>query len=302
MAARLRPRTSIVWPRGACVSPSSITQRGAGRRVAALLTGYYAQQVRRDTVPGVSSGNKGNRPSWAKLLPQRLRPQGYRSYHAGKWHVDGMPLANGFDHSYYLEDLGRYFHPRVLFEDDRKLPPIEPGSDYYETVAIADHGIKYLKDHATAHAEQPFFLYLAFKRASFSIARTAAGTSRGIAIAIALAGRPCAAERWQRIKQLGLIQGRLSDVERQVGPPYESPKVLEILGPGEVNRPVAWSALSTEQAAFQATKMAIHAAMVDRMDREIGRLLDQLRAMDAFENTLIFLHVRQWRQRRDHGS
>ena len=80
---------------------------------AALLTGYYAQQVRRDTVPGVPSGGQGKRPTWAKLLPEMLRPLGYRSYHAGKWHVDGMPLANGFDHSYYVEDLGRYFSPRI---------------------------------------------------------------------------------------------------------------------------------------------------------------------------------------------
>ena len=82
---------------------------------AALLTGYYAQQVRRDTVPGVPSGSHGIRPRWAKLLPEMLRPLGYRSYHAGKWHVDGMPLANGFDRSYYVEDLGRYFSPRVLY-------------------------------------------------------------------------------------------------------------------------------------------------------------------------------------------
>ena len=34
--------------------------------------------------------------------------------------------------------------------------------------------------------------------------------------------------------------------------------------------------------------MAIHAAMVDRMDREIGRVLDQLRAMGALDNTVIF--------------
>jgi len=41
------------------------------------------------------------------------------------------------------------------------------------------------------------------------------------------------------------------------------------------------------QRRFQATKMAIHAAMVDRMDREIGRILEQLRAMGAYENTFI---------------
>src|ERR687883_339872 len=56
---------------------------------AAILTGYYAQQVRRDTVPGVKSGPQGTRPPWARLLPELLRPLGYRSYHSGKWHVDG---------------------------------------------------------------------------------------------------------------------------------------------------------------------------------------------------------------------
>src|SRR5436309_7642719 len=48
---------------------------------ASLLTGYYAQQVRRDTVPGVPSGARGTRPAWARLLPELLRPRGYRSYH-----------------------------------------------------------------------------------------------------------------------------------------------------------------------------------------------------------------------------
>ena len=55
---------------------------------AAILTGYYAQQVRRDTVPGVKSGAQGTRPAWAPLLPAMLRALGYRSYHSGKWHVD----------------------------------------------------------------------------------------------------------------------------------------------------------------------------------------------------------------------
>src|SRR5579863_4730345 len=50
---------------------------------AALLTGYYAQQVRRDTVPGIRSGGGGVRPEWAVLLPEMLRPLGYRSYHSG---------------------------------------------------------------------------------------------------------------------------------------------------------------------------------------------------------------------------
>ena len=66
------------------------------------------------------------------------------------------------------------------------------------------------------------------------------------------------------------------------------PDALEKLGAGEVNRPLPWGELTDPQRNFQAAKMAIHAAMVDRMDREIGRLVEQLRAMNALDNTLIF--------------
>jgi arylsulfatase len=65
----------------------------------ALLTGYYAQQIRRDTLPGIPSGGQGVRPDWARLLPEMLKPLRYRSYHTGKWHIDGMPIENGFDRS-----------------------------------------------------------------------------------------------------------------------------------------------------------------------------------------------------------
>ena len=60
-----------------------------------------------------------------------------------------------------------------------------------------------------------------------------------------------------------------------------------MLGTNEVNRPLAWSTLTPSQRDFQATKMSIHAAMVDRMDREIGRVLAQVRAMGAWDNTVI---------------
>ena len=59
---------------------------------AAMITGYYAQQIRRDRLPGIKGGNRGNRPDWAPLLPAMLKPAGYRSYHSGKWHIDGCLL------------------------------------------------------------------------------------------------------------------------------------------------------------------------------------------------------------------
>ncbi len=253
---------------------------------AALLTGYYAQQVRRDTIPGITSGGRGKRPAWGRLLPEVLKPHGYRSYHSGKWHLDGMPLDSGFDRSYYLRDQGRFFNPKVHYEDDRKLPPIRPGTGYYATTAIADHAIRCLREHAERYAERPFFHYLAFTAPHFplhalpeDIARYRQRYRKG--------WDAIRAERWQRIRSMGIVTADLSAVERDVGPPYHFPQALEALGAAEVNRPLPWSQLTEGQREFQAAKMAIHAAMIDRMDREIGRVLDQLRQMGALDDTLL---------------
>jgi arylsulfatase len=78
-------------------------------------------------------------------------------------------------------------------------------------------------------------------------------------------------------------------MERDVGPPYAFPDAAEKLGPGEVFRPLDWSELSEAHRAFQAEKMAIHAAMAASMDREIGRVVDQLRAMGQLDDTLILV-------------
>jgi arylsulfatase len=254
---------------------------------AAILTGYYAQEVRRDSMPGVKpSGAAGIRPAWAPILPVMLHPVGYRCYHSGKWHVDGKPLQNGFDHSYDLEDHNRNFNPQSIFEDDQKLPPVQPGSGYYTATAFADHAIKCLKEHAAKYPSQPFFEYLAFTVPHFplqappeDIARYRDKYRKGWDIV--------RQERWERMRKMGIVNTTLSVLEREVGPPYDFPEDLKKLGPGEVNRPLPWAELTDAQREFQANKMAIHAAMIDRMDQEIGRVLDQVRAMGAWNDTLI---------------
>ena len=88
---------------------------------------------------------------------------------------------------------------------------------------------------------------------------------------------------------MGLVKCPLSPREPDVVPHWnlKDADLKEQISPGEVARAVAWSELNDEERRFQATKMAIHAAMIDRMDREIGRVLDQLNAMGALENTLV---------------
>lgn len=252
----------------------------------ALLTGYYAQEIRRDTVPGVISGGRGIRPGWARLLPEMLKPLGYRTYHSGKWHVDGKPLQNGFDHSYDNEDHNRNFNPQNLFEDDEKLPPVKPDSGYYTTTAYADHAIKCLKEHAAKYSDQPFFEYLAFTCPHFPLQAPAEDIAK-YRDRFRKGWDVLREERWQRLKSLGITDCALSPIERSVGPPYAFPKDVALLGPGEVDRPVPWETLTDAQKDFQANKMAIHAAMIDRMDQEIGRVLAQIKAMGQFENTII---------------
>ena len=208
---------------------------------AALLTGYYAQQVRRDTVPGVTSGGQGTRPKWAKLLPEMLRPLGYRSYHSGKWHVDGMPLANGFR--------------SLLLPGGRRplLPPARPSSRTIESCRRSSRGPDTTRRPPSPTmasntsgtcgeaCSQPFFLYLAFNAPHFplqappeDIARYRGRYRDGLgsrprgaleADPGAGPGRPAASRTWSA----------------RSGRPTTSRTPSKTLGPGEVNRPVPWA-------------------------------------------------------------
>lgn len=254
---------------------------------AALLTGYYAQQVRRDEIPGLKqSGGAGVRPAWAALLPEMLKPCGYRTYHSGKWHIDGEPIANGFDHSYYYQDSDRFFNPTAHSEDGVKLPPVARNSGYYATTAIADHAVKCLREHAEKYPDQPFFQYVAFVSPHFPLQALPQDIAK-YRDKYAAGWDVMREQRWQRMRDMGIVQCALPTMERDVGPPYDFPEALQKLGPYEVNKPLPWTELTEDQRAFQATKMAIHAAMVDRNDQEIGKILQQLRAMGAMDNTLI---------------
>jgi arylsulfatase len=254
---------------------------------AALLTGYYAQQVRRDTLPGLPSGNQsGTRPKWAPLLPALLKESGYRTYHSGKWHIDGKPLSEGFDHSYQLEDAGRFFSPKVHLEDGQTLPAVSRDSGYYSTTEIATRMIKYLKDHASNHQEKPFFAYTAFLSPHFPLQALQSDIDK-YKETYKNGWDEARRTRHNRQKSLGFNHQPLPEIEPNIGAPYPFPKAIERFGTGEVPFPKPWIELTDIQKEFQSTKMAIHAAMVDRMDQEIGRIIAQLRAMNALDNTMI---------------
>jgi len=254
---------------------------------SALLTGYYAQQVAADSLPGVNQGGHRVRPAWGRLLPELLKPYGYHSYHAGKWHINGSAIEGGFQRSYRMADHNRFFTPRHHSLDGKGLPKKTLKDDYYVTTGIADYAIDFLREHHAQHQGKPFFEYVAFTSPHFPLHAPADDIAR-------YAGRYNAgwdavrAARWERMQQTALPDVRLSRLEPKIGPPYDFPESLALLGAGEVNRERAWDSLSPQQQDFQAAKMEIHAAMIDRMDQEIGRIVTTLKQLGEYENTVIF--------------
>ena len=246
---------------------------------AALMTGYYPQQVRRDGMPGapLKFGGRGKRPEWAQTIAEYLSSARYRTYHSGKWHIDGDPKQNGFDRSDPATRGPGFFES---IKNKNRDP------DFYCTIATAQHAIDCLQEHEEKFADRPFFQYLAFHAPHFPLHALPEDIER-YRDRYVQGWDVLRKERHKRQSKLGFNVGGLSPLEQEVGPPYAFPEQIKKFGPGEVNRPLPWKQLTKEQQRFQATKMAIHAAMVDRMDREIGRVLDQLKAMNEFENTFV---------------
>ena len=247
---------------------------------AALLTGYYAQQVNRDPA--------GQRPKWAALLPDLLKPAGYRSYHSGKWHVDGPVLAGGFARSYHLEDPQHNFSPTHHVLDDRPLPRPGPGDGYYTTTAIAQRALDWLAEHESKHRGDQFFLYVAFTSPHFPLQALPEDIAR-YRDRFKAGWDQVRKDRWKRQRDAGLVDGELSPRDPRTIPEWNT-KEAELarkIGPGEVAHAVAWDELTEAQKEFQATKMAIHAAMVDRIDREVGRVLARLEATGHRDDTLV---------------
>mgnify|MGYP006287000135 FL=1 len=237
-----------------------------------ILTGYYAQQVHMDP-----PAQDRYRPSWQRLLPHYLRQCGYRSYHSGKWHVNNVPEpeAEGkFDRSWGFDiEQGKHFFG-------------EEGEKKFSSTAITDHALECLREHQADHAGTPFFHYVCYTAPHFPVQAEPEDIEKYM-------GRyeegwdAMRRRRWRRMAEMGIVDCALSAREADVRAPWYEEEFGERYGPGEIEYAVAWEELDDEQRRFQATKMAIHAAMVDRTDREIGRLLDRLRRMDVYEDTLV---------------
>ncbi len=246
---------------------------------ACLLTGVYAQHC--------NYHRSHRKPlTHAVTLGEVLRNAGYRTLWAGKHHGLENPVYRGFDHYYGLKDgCCNYFNPgeqrpgegaparkgRPGSKRDRAwcidssmyTPYTPPEKDFYTTDYFTNHALQWLE--AYKNEGKPFFLYLAYTAPHDplmawpeDIAKYEGKYDEGY--------EAIRKKRYRKQLEMGLID----DSYRLSGPSY-----------------LDWKALEDSVRKEEIRKMEVYAAMIDRMDQNIGRVLSKLKEMDKDENTLI---------------
>ncbi len=249
---------------------------------AAILTGQYPHKVGLGHMTTNDLGRPGYRgvvSSEARTIAQVLKPAGYRSFISGKWHLGTPdPTGNGFEEFYgTLVSAKRFFDPDhlVRFPEGRQARQY-PEGEFYATDAVTDHALDFLK-LARETPGQPWFLYLAYHAPHFplhapkeDIAKYADRYHGG--------WDQLRDERLERMKEMGIVPADTKLTPRSTWRNY---------GETKTGTNPAWKDLPEDRRLDLARRMAIFAAMVDRMDAQLGRVIDDLKAAGEFENTLI---------------
>ncbi len=256
---------------------------------ASLLTGLYPHQAGIGRMAGGSGalpGYKGRLSERCVTLAEVLGGAGYGTYACGKWHVgEPGPIARGFEEFYgythgYAVDS---WDPKMMVRlpEGRPQRTYAPGR-YYAADAIADHALDFLE--LARQKDRAWLLYVAFQAAHFPIQAPAELTERYMAT-YARGWDALRAERLERMKKLGLAPAGLALPPRS---PIDDAAVAKRLGSLTADglNP-AWDSLGAARRADLARRMAVYAAMVERMDANVGRLVESLRQHGELDNTLI---------------
>jgi len=247
---------------------------------AALLTGLYPEQVGMDESPF-------SRIEAGVTIAEALRPAGYQTFMVGKHHALDNPVDRGFDRYVGLRDgASNHFNPGLTARPGEPPPARKRGRakdgrwfcfdrdcvqgytpddpDYYSTDFYTDRAIEFVES-AARHPDAPFFLYLAYQAPHDplhawpdDVAKYADAYTHGF--------EPVAAARYARMRELGVI----GESHARSAPTFRD-----------------WSSLSPEEQEASSRRMAVYAAMTDRLDQNLERLVAALRRTGRYENTLI---------------
>lgn len=256
---------------------------------SSLLSGYYANAIGMDPI-----NRNSPCPPWVTTLPSYLDKAGYRTYHSGKYHVmnNKPPVkAGGFHQSYWIERGSDFYWDFDHYLNDEPLEKFKAEDSVFCTTVITDHALGMLDQHRKEHEEKPFFLYLAYRAPHFPLMARQDDIDK-YKDRYTGGWDLLRQERRERMHRMGLVSNPVPPREEEVNQTYEhlmkDRVLLDSMTAGEVLYPVAWESLTPEEKNFQAMKMSIHAAMVDRVDQETGRIIQWLEKTQNLENTLIF--------------
>lgn len=224
-------------------------------------------------------GYEGHLTTRVATLAERLRENGYSTLMAGKWHLglasDQDPQARGFDRSFaLLQGAHNHFgrgglggdqdpHAKATYTENGS-PVAIPGS-FYSSDYFTSKMIAQLDD---TPRNKPFFAYLAFTAPHAPLQAPAADIAKYKG-RYAMGWEKLRERRLARMKKLGVI------AQNVIAHPADSQ---------------SWAKLDASQQQFEARSMEVYAAMVDRMDQNVGRLVSHLKRTGRFANTMfVFL-------------
>ena len=253
-----------------CAVTRSMLFTGNGNTVAGMARqGSFPGPV----IPGLY-GYENHLSDRVGLLPQILRSAGYRTYLAGKWHlgqtIDQSPWAAGFDRSFAFKFGGTSHFSGVgiresgpkYFEDDSEVnwPDGEYSTEFYTNRLLS-----YLeKDKGSG---RPFFMVAAYTSPHWPLQVPDEDLNL-------YAGRydmgydRLREMRFESLKAAGIVP-------KTAKLPPRNPEIKPFAG------------LSPTEQRRESRKMELYAAMIDNLDRHVGRLLQYLRDNDLYDNTLI---------------
>ncbi len=246
---------------------------------ASLLSGLYPHQAGVGHMMSDSGfdGYRGELNRSCMTMAEVMKTAGYGTYMAGKWHVtthvkpegskDNWPLQRGFDRFYgTIHGAGSFYDPNSLTRGNEQISPVtdpvyQPET-YYYTDAISDHAVAYVRDHHDNSGDKPFFMYVAYTAAHWPMHALPEDIEKYKGFYDKGYGA-LRKSRLNKMKQLGVVR---DDVEM-------SPQADD------------WEKVKHRE--WEIRCMEVYAAMVDRMDQGIGKIVTSLKETGQFENTLI---------------
>ena len=247
---------------------------------ACLLTGRNHHSVGVGRVAEMTNGFPNTRGFVARNaanLVEVLRPHGYQTLAAGKWHLasidetspagpyDHWPLQRGFDRFYgFLAGETNQWSPELVLGNERVEPPAE---DYHLSEGIVAESCLWLRQLAAAAPDKPFFLYLAF----------AAGHSpHHVLRAFADKYRGRFDDGWDAARDRILARQKASGL-------LPADQRLAPRNPGVQ----VWEDMSVEERKVAARFEEVFAGFMDHADVQIGRLLRQLDDLAKRDDTIV---------------